>query len=65
MRYLVVILLILSSCASVRKVDLYQTEVSLQEGINGFTSIDIFSSGDLMRFGVMQKRNVILLLFHC
>ena len=45
MRYLVVILLILSSCASVRKVDLYQTEVSLQEGINGFTSIDIFSSG--------------------
>ena len=25
--------------------DLYQTEIKSQEGINGFTSINIFSSG--------------------
>ena len=64
MRYLVVILLILSSCASVRKVDLYQTEVSLQEGINGFTSIDIFSSGGSDEVWGTQNRTT-LLLFHC
>ena len=65
MRYLVVILLILSSCASVRKVDLYQTEVSLQEGIMDLHLLIFLALVDLMRFGVMQKRNVILLLFHC
>ena len=44
MKYLLIILL-MTSCANLKELDLYQAEVKSNEGINGFTSIDIFSTG--------------------
>ena len=35
----------MTSCANLKELDLYQAEVKSNEGINGFTSIDIFSTG--------------------
>ncbi|MAO33159.1 MAG: hypothetical protein CMD03_00170 [Flavobacteriales bacterium] len=45
MKKLFFIFFILSSCVSMQEVNLYQTEIISTEGLNGFTSIDIFSSG--------------------
>ena len=35
----------MTSCANLKELDLYHAEVKSNEGINGFTSIDIFSTG--------------------
>jgi len=45
MKKLFFIFFILSSCVGMQEVNLYQTEIISTEGLNGFTSIDIFSSG--------------------
>ena len=40
-----IILLFLSSCSNMKEVSLYEYEIEPTEGINGFTSIEIFSKG--------------------
>ena len=43
-KYLI-ILLFLFSCSNMKEVTLYNQEIEQTEGINGFTSIEIFSEG--------------------
>jgi len=40
-----IILLFLSACSNMKEVSLYEYEIEPTEGINGFTSIEIFSKG--------------------
>ena len=40
-----IILLFLFSCTNMKEVSLYEHEIEQTEGINGFTSIEIFSKG--------------------
>ena len=40
-----IILIFLISCSNLKKFTLYDAEIKSTEGINGFTSINIFSSG--------------------
>jgi hypothetical protein len=44
-RYFVILIVFFSSCASMKDVSVYNQEIVSAEGINGFTSIDIFSTG--------------------
>ena len=43
-KYLIMILF-LFSCSNMKEVTLYNQEIEQTEGINGFTSIEIFSDG--------------------
>ncbi|MDG1284018.1 MAG: hypothetical protein P8N46_05110, partial [Flavobacteriales bacterium] len=44
-RYFVILIVLFSSCANMKDISVYSEEIVSTEGINGFTSIDIFSTG--------------------
>ena len=44
-RYFVILIVLFSSCANMKDISVYNEEIVSTEGINGFTSIDIFSTG--------------------
>jgi len=44
-RYFLILIVLFSSCANMKDISVYNEEIVSTEGINGFTSIDIFSTG--------------------
>ena len=55
------ILFVFAACSNVNELTVYQSEVIPTEGINGFTSTDVFRQVVLTRYGEIKTvKNVII-----